>query len=122
MSNISTSKNRGTEPLAAAHVRGRGSHALKRLELPLAGIRKAAAKTQAQVAEATGMAQGDVARLEGQDDMKLSTLKRYAEALGARIDIAFEYPNGARVYLERAPIAELLAGGERLGLTGRPRR
>ncbi len=84
---------------------------------PLAGIRKAASKTQAQVAEATGMAQGDVARLESQEDMKLSTLRRYAEALGARIDIAFEYPGGARVYLESAPAAVLVAGALR-----RPRR
>jgi hypothetical protein len=56
------------------------------------------------------MAQGDVARLESQEDMKLSTLKRYAEALGARVDVAFEYPNGVRVYLERAPVAALVAG------------
>jgi hypothetical protein len=33
--------------------------------------------------------------------MKLSTLKRYAEALGAQLDVAFEYSNGVRVYLER---------------------
>src|SRR5260370_3342236 len=74
------------------HARGRGRNAHRRLELPLAGVRKAAGKTQVQVAEAIGMAQGDVSRLEDQDDMKLSTLRRYAEALGARVDVAFDIP------------------------------
>ncbi len=80
-------------------VRGRGSNAHRRLELPLSGIRKAAGKTQVQIAEAIGMAQGDVSRLEGQEDMMLSTLKRYAAALGAHVEIAFTYPNGARIFL-----------------------
>jgi transcriptional regulator with XRE-family HTH domain len=109
MSNVSTNKSKGAD-LGTAHVRRRGSNALKRLELPLAGIRKAAGKTQVQVAEVTGMGQGDVARLESQEDMRLSTLKRYAEALGARLDVAFEYPNGARVYLARAPEPVIAAG------------
>jgi hypothetical protein len=86
----------------ALRVRGRGSNARKRLELPLAGIRKAAGKTQVDVAEASGMGQGDVSRIETQDDLKISTLKRYAEAIGARVDVAFEFPNGTRVYLASA--------------------
>lgn len=81
-------------------VRGRGGNAHRRLVLPLAGIRKAAGKTQVQVAEAARMAQGDVSRLESQEDMMLSTLKRYAEALGARVEVAFELPNGVRIFLE----------------------
>jgi hypothetical protein len=80
-------------------VRGRGRNAGKRLALPLAGIRKAAGKTQLELAAASGMAQGDVSRLEGQDDMLLSTLNRYAEALGAELEVSFTFPDGARVYL-----------------------
>lgn len=80
--------------------RGRGSNAHRRLELPLAGIRKASRKTQVEVAEAAKMAQGDVSRLENQEDMMLSTLRRYAEALGAQVDIAFTYPNGTRIFLQ----------------------
>jgi transcriptional regulator with XRE-family HTH domain len=83
--------------------RPRGQKVQRRLELPLAGIRKAAGKTQLEVAEAAEMPQGDVSRLENQDDMRLSTLRRYAKALGARLDIAFEYPNGVRVHLQRKP-------------------
>jgi hypothetical protein len=70
-----------------------------RLELPLSGIRKAVGKTQVQVAEAAGMAQGDVSRLESQEDMMLSTLKRYVEGLGAKVEVAVVLPNGARVFL-----------------------
>jgi transcriptional regulator with XRE-family HTH domain len=84
-----------------AHVRGRGGNAHRRLELPLSGIRKAARKTQVEVAEAAQMAQGDVSRLENNEDMKLSTLLRYAAALGAEVEIAFKYPNGARVFLAK---------------------
>jgi hypothetical protein len=107
MNNASTKKTAHAEPDLAEldttrmRVRGRGANAHKRLELPLAGVRRASGKTQAEVAEVAGMAQGDVARLEAQEDMKLSTLERYAAALGARIDVAFEYPNGTRVYLAR---------------------
>jgi len=71
-----------------------------RLELPLAGVRRLAGKTQVEVAEAANMAQGDVCRLEGQDDMMLSTLKRYVEALGLRVEIAVVLPNDARVFLK----------------------
>jgi hypothetical protein len=107
MSNASTKKiERGGDmpPVTPGRfrVRGRGGNARRRLELPLAGIRKAAGKTQVQVAEAAGMAQGDVSRLErpgSQENMMLSTLKRYAEALGARVEITFVLPNDVRVFL-----------------------
>lgn len=83
--------------------RGRGLHTGRRLELSLAGIRKAAGKTQAEVAESSGMLQSVVSRLETQDDMMFSTLKRYAEALGASVAICFELPNGVRIVLKNDP-------------------
>ncbi len=79
---------------------GRGAHAHRRAELPLSGIRKATGKTQVEVAAAANMSQGEVSRLEGQDDMMLSTLKRYAEGLGLRVEVAFVFSNGVRVYLK----------------------
>ncbi|MFO0736409.1 MAG: helix-turn-helix domain-containing protein [Labilithrix sp.] len=82
-------------------VKARGSNAGKRLELPLAGVRKAAGKTQEQVAEAAELAQGAVSRLESQEDMMLSTLERYAAALGARLDVTFTFPNGGSIHLQR---------------------
>jgi transcriptional regulator with XRE-family HTH domain len=43
--------------------------------------------TQTQVAARMGTSQSSVARLEaGEDDIRLSTLERYAAALGSRLD------------------------------------
>lgn len=81
-------------------VLGRGRSAHRPLSLPLAGMRKAAGKTQVEVADAIGTNQGEVSRAESRDDMLLSTLQRYAEALGAKVDIVFVFKTGARVVLE----------------------
>jgi hypothetical protein len=106
MSNARTKKVAVVDEMPALsaerfRVRGRGANANRRLVLTLAGVRKAAGRTQVQVAEAAGMAQGDVSRLESQEDMMLSTLERYARALGAEVEIAFTYPNGARIVLAK---------------------
>jgi hypothetical protein len=34
------------------------------------------------------MAQGDVSKLEARQDVKLSTLERYVEALGGKVEVA----------------------------------
>ena len=53
----------------------------------LKAIRKIAGKTQAQVGEALTCAQGDVSKIENRDDWKLSTLRRYVQALGGEIEV-----------------------------------
>jgi predicted type IV restriction endonuclease len=45
------------------------------------------------------MAQGDVSRLEGREDVKLSTLARYAVALGGSVEVAVVV-NGRRYVLD----------------------
>lgn len=45
-------------------------------------------RTQSDVARAAGMAQGDVSLLEARKDVKLSTLARYAAALGGAAEVA----------------------------------
>ena len=80
---------------------GRGRAAHRTLALPLAGVRKAARKTQADVADALHTNQGEVSRLESRDDALLSTLERYAEAIGADLEVVFVFKTGARVTLER---------------------
>ncbi|MGL5808867.1 MAG: helix-turn-helix domain-containing protein [Nocardioides sp.] len=49
----------------------------------LAEIRKVAAQTQTQLAEKMGIKQAAVSRIEGRDDLLLSTLAEYAAAAGA---------------------------------------
>ncbi|HXS17674.1 MAG TPA: helix-turn-helix transcriptional regulator [Polyangiaceae bacterium] len=59
---------------------------LKRMSLR--EVRKELGRTQVQVAKEAGMSQGDLSRLERRTDHLLSTLERYAEALGGRLDVA----------------------------------
>ena len=54
----------------------------------LKSLRVAMSKTQSDVARAAGMAQGDVSLLEARRDVKLSTLSRYAAALGGVAEVS----------------------------------
>ena len=67
-------------------VRDRGNKGRERVSLRT--VREALGRTQADVADRAGMAQGDVSKLEGREDVKLSTLRRYAKALGGDVEVA----------------------------------
>jgi transcriptional regulator with XRE-family HTH domain len=62
--------------------------ALERRELArrLADHRRAAGLTQVEVAERMGTSQGQVTRFESGADTRLSTVARYAAALGVKVD------------------------------------
>jgi DNA-binding XRE family transcriptional regulator len=66
------------------------------LELRLAELRQLVDMTQAQMAEAMGVKQPTIAGLEraGQD-LRLSSLKRYVEAIGGRVRLDVELPDGS---------------------------
>jgi len=57
------------------------------VEMDLRAIRELLGKTQVDLAEATDMTQSEVSRLERRPDVRLSTLKRFVEALGGEIEI-----------------------------------
>ena len=57
------------------------------LALDLQAIRELLGKTQIEEADATYMTQSEVSRLERRPDVRLSTLKRYVEALGGEVEI-----------------------------------
>ena len=44
--------------------------------------------TQQQVADKADMTQSELSRLEGRSDHRISTLRRYVEALGGELEIA----------------------------------
>ncbi len=50
--------------------------------------------TQAQVAERLGVAQPAVARIESGKNVSLKTLRRYAGALGCKLDVRFRPAGG----------------------------
>jgi hypothetical protein len=103
MSNTSTRKTPADAPAeidwsrAKRVVRTRKGHE----RIPLASVRKIVGKTQVEVADAAEMPQGDVSRVEGRaalgEDIRLSTLRRYARGLGGEIELAIVV--GGRRYL-----------------------
>lgn len=68
-------------------------------EQALQKLRRAQGMTQAAMAEALGIGQDGVSRLEQRSDMRLSTLRGYVEALGGRLSIVAEFPGQPPVVL-----------------------
>ena len=57
------------------------------LEMALRDMREAAGRTQQDVAELTSMTQSELSRFERREDHKVSTLRRYVEALGGELEV-----------------------------------
>jgi transcriptional regulator with XRE-family HTH domain len=62
-------------------------------------VREGLGKTQSEVARALETDQGEVSRIERRPDLLVSTLHRYAEALGATCEVVFVFPGGRRVLI-----------------------
>ena len=56
-------------------------------------MRAAVQKTQKQVADALGVGQDSVSRMESRSDMLLSTLRRYVEAMGGTLALVAQFPD-----------------------------
>ena len=57
------------------------------LEMDLHAIRELVGKTQEDVAAVIDMSQSEVSRLERRQDVRLSTLRRFVEALGGELEV-----------------------------------
>ena len=65
------------------------------LEINLTELRQLLEKTQTDMATAMGVTQPTIAGIEKPgNDMKLSSLKKYIEALGGKLNINIETPDG----------------------------
>ena len=62
----------------------------------LAELRRAFHLTQAQLAERVGIKQAALSRIEGRGDILLSTLQRVIGALGGKVTILVDFPDGTR--------------------------
>ena len=69
-------------------------------ELPLTELRAARELTQQNLAEVLGVNQAAVSKLERRTDMYVSTLARFIEAMGGKLEIRAVFPDGV-VTLER---------------------
>lgn len=79
----------------------------------LRSARKALGRTQTEVAESMGIGQSSVSELEGErDDVHVSTLQRYARAVGKRLEMVFLSHNEhvEIVFNETALVAETAGG------------
>lgn len=64
------------------------------VEMLLGEIRKASGLTQTDLAAALGIRQPSLSRLESQDDMQISTLRRIIQALGGELELVARMPHG----------------------------
>lgn len=105
----------GTSLLWPAFIERLRTDDAARESVSLVELRRRAGKTQAEVAEALGVRQSDVSKLERRADVRLSTLRRYVAALGGKLDIAIRLPDDqGRVDLD------LDGRGERARTTAQP--
>jgi predicted transcriptional regulator len=63
-------------------------------ELLLCEIRQKAGKSQQEVADALGIKQPSLSKLEKQSDMQISTLRRIVNALGGKLEVSAQFPAG----------------------------
>ncbi len=74
---------------------GRGPQA-RRVSEVMRHLRKTIGRTQQELADAVGIAQSELSRMEQRQDLLLSTLRRYVEGLGASLEICAVF-EGKRV-------------------------
>ncbi|HAS8353556.1 TPA: helix-turn-helix domain-containing protein [Vibrio vulnificus] len=81
------------KPEVAAAARVQAGEIL--LNIHLAELREKVNKTQVEMAQALGIKQPTVAGMEKPGrDVKLSTLRRYVDAIGGKLNIDVELPDG----------------------------
>ena len=62
-------------------------------------LRQIRNRTQVEIAEALGITQDSVSRLEQRPDILVSTLRKYIKAMGGNLSIVAEFPDQAPVKL-----------------------
>lgn len=63
-------------------------------EMPLAELRQARQMTQVTLAELLETSQPEVSKIERRTDVYVSTLRRYVEAMGGKLEIVARFPDG----------------------------
>jgi predicted XRE-type DNA-binding protein len=63
-------------------------------ELVLSEVRQLACKSQQEVANALGIKQPSLSKLEKQSDMQISTLRKIIRALGGELEVLAKFPKG----------------------------
>jgi transcriptional regulator with XRE-family HTH domain len=85
----------------------------------LAELRQFRKLSQAEVAGRAGIKQAAIARIEGRGDILLSTLHRVVSAMGGRLSIRVEFPDGTGRELTGLVPPPLVRPGEEMDVTSR---
>jgi transcriptional regulator with XRE-family HTH domain len=64
-------------------------------ELPLQELRRARELSQEDLAQALGVNQATISKLERRTDMYISTLRRFVEAMGGELEITVRFREGS---------------------------
>ena len=64
-----------------------------RREMDLAELRKALALTQSTLADALGVRQAEISKIEQRTDVFVSTLRRFVQAMGGELEINAVFPD-----------------------------
>ena len=86
----------------------------------LKDLRLAVERTQEELAAALGVGQDTISRLEQRSDNLLSTLRRYVEGMGGKLQLVAEFPNRPPVVIDHLPRAK--PADRRAGTTRRASR
>lgn len=89
------------------------SKAVLELEVRLAELRELRGASQALLAEALSVTQPNISRIEREEDLRISTLERYVEALGGELEVRASFPD---------TVVTLKPSGTRIASAKRPRR
>ena len=66
----------------------------RKLGAELASLRKELSKTQKSVAEGAAMTQNTVSKIEGADDVLLSSITRYMHSIGGGVEVILKTGDG----------------------------
>jgi DNA-binding XRE family transcriptional regulator len=72
----------------------------------LSEVRKSLHRTQTDVATKAGMTQNNVSRLESGDDMLVSSIDRYMQAVGGSVRLVLVRPDGSEVEVSTRPTTQ----------------
>ena len=105
MSNPSTTRKGESESGTVAAVDFSRTKRIRRSRkgserVSLRTAREAIGMTQVEMARALSTDQGEISRIERRPNVRFSTRCKYAEALGARCDVAFVFPDGRHLLVE----------------------
>ena len=84
----------------------------------LKDLRQAVEQTQQDLAATLGVGQDTISRLEKRSDMLLSTLRRYVEAMGGKLELVAQFPDRPPMVIDHLTRATSRSNGSLAGQLG----